>query len=1124
MSRRGRISYAGQGLEERLAALADGRRVQVMACDATSDVETGALVRTARASGLGVDHVAHASGVLRDALMANQTSRHIADVMAPKGVAGARIGNAASADVISGMLLFSSVSALVASPGQVAYAAGNCLLDAQSMHRSQSGVRSTAVQWPAISGVGMAAAVDHFVDGGTIDSNGVALVVGASVLAVLPVVTIFPSQTSKLQAFGAPWVLGMDRPGASLAPSTQAPKKNRSVRERSFAPPNRQAQKQDPGADHARLRRIVIDTVIDIAGAEEQHDASVVLHTPFMDLDIDSLAATELSSALAMQFDVSLPPTLVFDHPTPDAVVGCLATELAMDLSTADDASEPISHVMPPSLIVFDPPAETLEEMLTNELANVSDFCVWKPNVGRVRWRGSVDLRGLDMQNCVSITDKKISLHDDRLNAPAHVTFWQVWAKSKTSPKRTKYEAKLKAKTEANGAEFVSYNAVQGKWEFMVSHFSTLDWAESDSSSESDIPEPCLDLAKPSSSPVESPLIPSSKVLAALDELSFPIAYVIGGLGFNAQMCERKVKSCLEACPRARKFVDISTSQWEDGNSLPDDIYFVDPFIAYISLLVLSGRQPDAALRDTACCAGQSAGLLVGVSISASDSWIKLQDISRAMRLASLKADTCLSDAWGVNDASKLRPTQTIYGESSPTLAVRGLGRAEMAALVANVSTTEVELGLVNSNHDFVLVGNPLKLLQLAEMIGLIEDATAQFLPAVCPSHYSILEKHAAQAFCQILPDMTVHPELLVPVVGGETNNPVGALDWTVFMANYMYRPVDWHATGEMIASQHGSPTLIDLGPGGGAGVARFWISDFDNVRYAVIAGGVVATKSFRRVRAEKPPLMKNTFEAAEPQLEEVVLRICMHLLENETLSAQDNLFDMGMHSLEAMQLASRLSVKLSTKITLATILGGPTVAQITVSCRRKGEDPKGPARILALPASVRKHSPMQLSYNQEQMLVLQESEPSSPAYNEPVYQHVAESFPGMVQTSVDSIIKRHEILTTVIATEFTGVAMQRVLANWRCKVKEVNTDDSSGHPNRELSTPFDLKAGPAVRASFISAQHLLLLNMHHAVTDGHTIWNILPADMAASTTNKPLPPPPHIQYLDFAVHQRQWL
>jgi amino acid adenylation domain-containing protein len=81
-----------------------------------------------------------------------------------------------------------------------------------------------------------------------------------------------------------------------------------------------------------------------------------------------------------------------------------------------------------------------------------------------------------------------------------------------------------------------------------------------------------------------------------------------------------------------------------------------------------------------------------------------------------------------------------------------------------------------------------------------------------------------------------------------------------------------------------------------------------------------------------------------------------------------------------------------------------------------------------------------------------------------------------------------------------------------------------------EAATPFDLERGPLLRARLIHAaagRHLLLVTMHHIISDGWSI-RLLLSELtrlyaAASGSAPPLPPLP-VQYADYAAWQRRWL
>ena len=82
-----------------------------------------------------------------------------------------------------------------------------------------------------------------------------------------------------------------------------------------------------------------------------------------------------------------------------------------------------------------------------------------------------------------------------------------------------------------------------------------------------------------------------------------------------------------------------------------------------------------------------------------------------------------------------------------------------------------------------------------------------------------------------------------------------------------------------------------------------------------------------------------------------------------------------------------------------------------------------------------------------------------------------------------------------------------------------------------EARRPFDLRIGPLFRASLIildPQDHLLILNMHHLITDEWS-FDVLTQELSilyeAMCGGKPTSLPElHIQYVDFVVWQREWL
>ena len=55
------------------------------------------------------------------------------------------------------------------------------------------------------------------------------------------------------------------------------------------------------------------------------------MDTPLMAAGLDSIAATEFARTIAEQFDIELPQTVLFDHPTIGAMASFITTATEVD-------------------------------------------------------------------------------------------------------------------------------------------------------------------------------------------------------------------------------------------------------------------------------------------------------------------------------------------------------------------------------------------------------------------------------------------------------------------------------------------------------------------------------------------------------------------------------------------------------------------------------------------------------------------------------------------------------------------------------------------------------------------------------------------------------------------------
>ncbi len=142
------------------------------------------------------------------------------------------------------------------------------------------------------------------------------------------------------------------------------------------------------------------------------------------------------------------------------------------------------------------------------------------------------------------------------------------------------------------------------------------------------------------------------------------------------------------------------------------------------------------------------------------------------------------------------------------------------------------------------------------------------------------------------------------------------------------------------------------------------------------------------------------------------------------------------------------------------------------------------------------------------------------------------------LERSLNEIVARHEALRTTFTT-IDGQPMQVIAPRLSLTLPVIDLsrfpDDERAAETRRLREealrPFNLERGPLFRASLLRVseeEHLLLLAMHHIVSDGWSL-GVLIRELAAlyeafvAGKISSLPELP-IQYADFGVWQREWL
>jgi len=288
-----------------------------------------------------------------------------------------------------------------------------------------------------------------------------------------------------------------------------------------------------------------------------------------------------------------------------------------------------------------------------------------------------------------------------------------------------------------------------------------------------------------------------------------------------------------------------------------------------------------------------------------------------------------------------------------------------------------------------------------------------------------------------------------------------------------------------------------------------------------------------------KPEYGGDTEEYVAPrtEIEEQVAAIWGKVLGRERVGLHDDFFSLGGHSLLATRVVSRIRQAFGIELPLRAMFEAPTVGQLA---KRVDELLSSGKETVPSILPVPRDRNLPLSFAQQRLWFLNELEPENPLYNVPI----AVGMSGKLNTnalerSLNEIVRRHEILRTTFRME-NNQPVQLIAPELRIKIETTDLSDIPGAEQQNAvkrlaidgaKAIFNLETGPLFRASVLRlnpGEHVLLLNMHHIISDGWSMWQLvreLGALYGAFAEGKPSPLPDlPIQYADYGVWQRKWM
>jgi malonyl CoA-acyl carrier protein transacylase len=296
-----------------------GAEVRVVACDAA---DRSALAEVIGLCEPPLSAVVHAAGVLDDGVLDSLTPERMAAVLRPKVDAAWHLHELTRELDLSAFVLFSSVSGLLGRPGQGNYAAANSFLDALAHHRVSLGLPAVSLAWGLWGhdggmAAGLREATARELVRALSPEQGMALFDAAlrTDEPVLAPVLLDRAALRSADGLAPPLLRGLVRTGRPAA--TPAPGAGAQVAAEQGAWRERLADLPD-GEREGALAEQVRDAVAVVLGYPDGD--ALPAGKPLADLGFDSLMAVQLRNALSTATGLWLPATVVFDHPTADAL------------------------------------------------------------------------------------------------------------------------------------------------------------------------------------------------------------------------------------------------------------------------------------------------------------------------------------------------------------------------------------------------------------------------------------------------------------------------------------------------------------------------------------------------------------------------------------------------------------------------------------------------------------------------------------------------------------------------------------------------------------------------------------------------------------------------------------
>ncbi|MGZ9224709.1 MAG: SDR family NAD(P)-dependent oxidoreductase, partial [Anaerolineales bacterium] len=309
--------------------------------------------------------VIHAAGLLADGTVLQMDRERFEVALAPKVLGSWNLHLLSANEPLDFFILFSSVAAILGTPGQVNYAAGNAFLDGLARFRRAQNLPALSINWGPWSEIGMASEQTN--RGERLTLEGLLSISPQQGLEAMDHLLTVKRPQITVMAFQADQWLAA-QPGA-YGSSFFGDLRNSTETALPESGSRNDLRNTLLGMEPGRQRRLLFEKHVleQVAYVLRMPPARLPADKPLRTLGLDSLMSLELRNRLEDVLGISIPAAAIWNYPTVMTLIAFLATKMDIPLET-ETVDKDKTHSDAPQQVM----AETEETSLSSDLDHLS--------------------------------------------------------------------------------------------------------------------------------------------------------------------------------------------------------------------------------------------------------------------------------------------------------------------------------------------------------------------------------------------------------------------------------------------------------------------------------------------------------------------------------------------------------------------------------------------------------------------------------------------------------------------------------------------------------------------------------------------------------------------------------